>query len=457
MAYQGAWGRTSAELGGGGAAVMPSVLPCPGCGTPYPIASPLPASGSARCRRCQTLIPLAPVEAARPPAKPEDATDRTVVVGRIASDSPLDLPPGTRVSLAVLDGPDQGKQFRITKARTVVGRREGEVRLADPEVSGRHAALTVRPEGCTIEDLQSTNGTLVNGARVTSTPLAHLDELHLGRTRLLFSIVQEGTEPEGAAPAVEEQPRVTPKRLLVVEGSELFRRKLLAALKGLEAVTVEVAGDAGAGAEALAATRGPWDLLLVDLHLPAGPAEDVLATLRVCPAQDRPPLVGSVGLVGMSELLQVVAGLLPVGLLDKAQPPEALRTAIAAALARPPVARISLIGITGLTVRCSVGRTDLQGLLVGLGSRGARLTVPEVPEADSHVQLMFILPEVPHLFRVAGRVTNREWPRPGVAQGTIDVQFLDLDPEARSKILAFLLVDARRRAAARTAEIGQTG
>lgn len=436
---------------------MSLLLTCPGCGTTYPVPSPPPASGSARCRRCQALIPLAPGAPVKPIAKPADATDRTVVVGRGAGDSPLDLPPGTRVSLSVLDGPDKGQRFLITKSRTVLGRREGDVRLADPEVSGRHAALTVRPGGCSIEDLQSTNGTFVNGARVSSAPLAHLDELHLGRTRLLFSIVQEAGEAKEPAPAVEEKARVVPKRLLVVEGSDLFRGKLLGALKGLDPIAVEIAGHARAAQEALAAPGAPWDLLLVDLHLPAGPEGDVLATLRGIPPQDRAPLLGSVGMVGMPELVQLVAGLAPVGLLDKAQPAEALRTAIAAALARPPIARISFIGITGLTVRCSMGRTDLQGLLVGLGSRGARIAVPEVPEADSHVQLMFILPEVPHLFRVAGRVTNREWPRPGVALGTIDVQFADLDPEARSKILAFLLVDARRRAAARTAEIGQTG
>ncbi|MGH7363922.1 MAG: FHA domain-containing protein, partial [Candidatus Methylomirabilales bacterium] len=109
----------------------------------------------------------------RPPAQPADATDRTVVVGRVAAEGLLDLPPGTRISLAVLDGPDKGKQFRITKARTVIGRREGEVRLTDPEVSGRHAVLTVHPGGCTIEDLQSTNGTFVNGARASSAPLSH--------------------------------------------------------------------------------------------------------------------------------------------------------------------------------------------------------------------------------------------------------------------------------------------
>lgn len=436
---------------------MSRVLTCPGCGTTYPVPSPLPSSGSARCRRCQALIPLLPAAPLKPIAKPADATDRTVIVGRGAGDSPLDLPPGTRVSLSVLDGPDKGKQFPITKTRTVLGRREGDVRLADPEVSGRHAALTVRPGGCSIEDLQSTNGTFVSGARVSSAPLAHLDELHLGRTRLLFSIVQEAAEAEGPALAPEEKQRVAPKRLLVVEGSELFRKKLLAALKGLDAIEVEVAGEAGAAHEALASPGSPWELLLVDLHLPAGPVGDLLATLRARPARDRAPLLGMVGMVGLAELLQVVAGLSPVSLLDKGQPVEALGTAVAAVLAPVRAAPISPLGVRGLTVQCRLGQTDLKGLLVALGPQGARIAVPEVPEADSQVHLMFILPEVPHLFRVAGKVINREWPRPGVALGTIDVAFADLDPEARSRILAFLLVDARRRTVARTAEIGPSG
>lgn len=115
--------------------------------------------------------------------------------------------------------PRHGEAVSDHEDPQIVGRREGEIRLADREVSRRDAALTVHPGDCMIEDLQSTNGTFVNGARVTAAVLAHLDQLRLGRTRLLFSIVQEAGEAEGPGPAGEEQPAVA-KRLLVIEGSD---------------------------------------------------------------------------------------------------------------------------------------------------------------------------------------------------------------------------------------------
>jgi pSer/pThr/pTyr-binding forkhead associated (FHA) protein len=55
----------------------------------------------------------------------------------------------------------------LTQQVTILGREPGcdEV-LDDPRVSRRHARLTQSPEGLTIEDLDSANGTFVNGARI---------------------------------------------------------------------------------------------------------------------------------------------------------------------------------------------------------------------------------------------------------------------------------------------------
>jgi pSer/pThr/pTyr-binding forkhead associated (FHA) protein len=64
---------------------------------------------------------------------------------------------------------------------------ENAIRLdADTTVSSRHATLDSRPDGLWVEDAGSTNGTFVNGARVTSARLVHPgDVIRIGHTDLL--------------------------------------------------------------------------------------------------------------------------------------------------------------------------------------------------------------------------------------------------------------------------------
>ena len=57
-----------------------------------------------------------------------------------------------------------------------------------PLVSRLHCRLTLRPDGVLVEDLESTNGTFVNGARVATTVLANGDTLRVGRME--FSVRQ---------------------------------------------------------------------------------------------------------------------------------------------------------------------------------------------------------------------------------------------------------------------------
>lgn len=66
-----------------------------------------------------------------------------------------------------------------------VGRHEDcDVVLSDPSVSRRHARLVFRDESWILVDLESTNGTLVNGERVTRCALRPGDRLMLGNEQL---------------------------------------------------------------------------------------------------------------------------------------------------------------------------------------------------------------------------------------------------------------------------------
>lgn len=60
------------------------------------------------------------------------------------------------------------------------------VQLDDPNVSRYHAEIRPAGEGYVVADLGSTNGTKVNGVRVTERPLRDGDDVVVGSTRLLF-------------------------------------------------------------------------------------------------------------------------------------------------------------------------------------------------------------------------------------------------------------------------------
>ncbi len=80
-----------------------------------------------------------------------------------------------------------GESVAIDKPRMSIGRRsDNDVWLMDEAVSGLHARLEFREGMFSIEDQISTNGTFVNGQRVTRKTLADGDVISLGGHELLF-------------------------------------------------------------------------------------------------------------------------------------------------------------------------------------------------------------------------------------------------------------------------------
>jgi pSer/pThr/pTyr-binding forkhead associated (FHA) protein len=105
-------------------------------------------------------------------------------------------------------------EYPLTLARTAIGRRPGnDLLLDEPTVSGEHAAITL--EGPAIIDLGSTNGTFVNGERVTRQPLAHGDRIRIGSHEL--QLVDERAN-DFAATQVLPRAGAGQARLAVVSG-----------------------------------------------------------------------------------------------------------------------------------------------------------------------------------------------------------------------------------------------
>lgn len=106
-------------------------------------------------------------------------------------------------------GPQPNLRFALAQELTTIGRGAGnELVLVDPEVSRRHARIIRQPHQYAVEDLGSTNGTFVNGQRVSSlTALQDADVIELGDTvRLRFVVTSPLPSSAAAAPGYTPVP-----------------------------------------------------------------------------------------------------------------------------------------------------------------------------------------------------------------------------------------------------------
>jgi Nif-specific regulatory protein len=103
--------------------------------------------------------------------------------------------------LRVIGGQASGATFELTPGQYTLGRgADVEVRLADESVSRRHALLTVTAEGVTLLDLDSHNGSCINGRAVKSGRALEGDELEFGDSRL---VLERSAASSGATVSVQ--------------------------------------------------------------------------------------------------------------------------------------------------------------------------------------------------------------------------------------------------------------
>ncbi len=91
-----------------------------------------------------------------------------------------------RALLVIRNGGFEGMQYELGLAETIIGRNPTtDITLLDEGISREHAILAFDEDlqAFTIEDLQSTNGTKVNGKRVRGATLAHGDSIQIGHTQ----------------------------------------------------------------------------------------------------------------------------------------------------------------------------------------------------------------------------------------------------------------------------------
>jgi pSer/pThr/pTyr-binding forkhead associated (FHA) protein len=144
--------------------------------------------------------------------------------------------------LKVIAGARMGLNVPLSPADPlVVGRKRGDLLLDDPLVSGTHAQFVPRDDGWVLQDLGSTNGTLVDGRLIREVVLRPGAEISIGSTKLVLFV--------GAVEAADAPPPDRPSQL---EIAWLLDEEL-----------VELPGNGER-------TRNPTDVVDQELRLPPG-------------------------------------------------------------------------------------------------------------------------------------------------------------------------------------------
>lgn len=168
-------------------------IKCAKCGTIFEIFNPAAASVAGKAAgtpvKGESTFHSTPKSVKEPEPEPLEEPVKASTGKRQAV---LQMPAGKRLSLAIIDGPDAGSVFRLEKPRVTIGRSGSDMNLNDTEASRQHAAVEVRDTEYTVNDLGSTNGTLVDGAKITGpTELTDKGEFQVGSSTIMLIVTED--------------------------------------------------------------------------------------------------------------------------------------------------------------------------------------------------------------------------------------------------------------------------
>lgn len=143
------------------------------------------------------------------------------------------------------------KEVQLSKDRTSLGRRPyNDIVIDNLAVSGEHAVLQMSGVEVYVEDLNSTNGTYVNGKAVKKQLLQHADVVEIGKYKISFVIENGATAEKSAATATAPVAGTVPTSPLV---STAAIRVMSGAAAGREVILVKMVTTIGKPGVAVAA------------------------------------------------------------------------------------------------------------------------------------------------------------------------------------------------------------
>ena len=135
--------------------------------------------------------------------------------------------------IVAVSGPLKDSIFALSADELSLGRDASNgLPISDPSVSRRHCLIRRQADGYAIEDLESRNGTIVNGQVVREQTLRHLDEISIGDSVFLFLTEDDAVRP-GSSRVVEfedEKPTHTTAQIRPQDVLYLQPEKILSEL-----------------------------------------------------------------------------------------------------------------------------------------------------------------------------------------------------------------------------------
>lgn len=176
-------------------------------------------------------------------------------------------------------------EYNMTKERYTVGRLpDNDVRIDNPAVSGHHSLIINILNDSFLEDLNSTNGTYVNGKLIKKHALQHGDVITIGHHQLRFSDQQ-----------VTENEQDEFEKTMVIPAGQQSADQLAKAEKAAEAAAEAARQESGSDADAAAAAAvelDPEEAAALDDEPPAKKAEEYAAP----PPPPPPPTATQTGI-----------------------------------------------------------------------------------------------------------------------------------------------------------------
>ncbi|GEM_PF-2373527 len=115
--------------------------------------------------------------------------------------------------ILIESGEGKGRRFRIGKIAIIGRLKSCDIPIKDPKASRNNTKISATSQGFVVEDLDSSNGTLLNGKRVDRGRLRSGDRIKIGKTVLLFRHAPARatpTEPKTEAPS--KRPAAEPEQ-----------------------------------------------------------------------------------------------------------------------------------------------------------------------------------------------------------------------------------------------------
>lgn len=124
----------------------------------------------------------------------DDGSERTVIAERVSAADPTGR--AEEPYMLVIAGPNAGEMFKVGVGGDVGRGADAEFHLTDTEISRRHARIRRAGDDVFVEDLNSTNGTFVNGEPVRVRKLSDGDKIQVGTTTILKFGYQDDLEEQ---------------------------------------------------------------------------------------------------------------------------------------------------------------------------------------------------------------------------------------------------------------------